>query len=136
MKKLIYEIHRRSLWQVLGLYAAGSWIVLQVVDQLVQSAGLPDWVPSLALVLLLIGFPMVLATAFVQVGMRKRDEADEALETAPAGAEVRAAEAAAPATRVASSAPTKAEASSWLKRNVFTWRNAISRPRGPGWKRS
>ena len=126
MKKLIYEIHRRSLWQVLGLYAAGSWIVLQVVDQLVQSAGLPDWVPSLALVLLLIGFPMVLATAFVQVGMRKRVEADEAIETAPARAEARAAEAAAPAARAASSAPTKAEASSWLKRNVFTWRNAIA----------
>jgi tetratricopeptide (TPR) repeat protein len=126
MKKLIYEIHRRSLWQVLGLYAAGSWIVLQVVDQLVQSAGLPDWVPSLALVLLLIGFPMVLATAFVQVGMRKRDEAEEALETAPARSETPVVEGASPAPRAASSAPTKAEASSWLKRNVFTWRNAIA----------
>ena len=59
MKKLIYEIHRRSLWQVLGLYAAGSWIVLQVVDQLTESAGLPEWVPSFALVLLLIGLPIV-----------------------------------------------------------------------------
>jgi len=126
MKKLIYEIHRRSLWQVLGLYAAGSWIVLQVVDQLVQSAGLPDWVPSLALVLLLIGFPMVLATAFVQVGMRKRVEADEALETAPARAEAPAVDGASLTPRDASSAPTKAEASSWLKRNVFTWRNAIA----------
>ncbi|MEK6253674.1 MAG: hypothetical protein N2B05_03155, partial [Gemmatimonadales bacterium] len=92
MKKLIHEIHRRSLWQVLGLYAAGSWIVLQVVDQLVQSAGLPDWVPSLALVLLLIGFPMVLATAFVQVGMRKRVEADEVRGAAPAHAETPGAE--------------------------------------------
>jgi hypothetical protein len=126
MRKLIYEIHRRSLWQVLGLYAAGSWVVLQVVDQLVQSAGLPDWVPSLALVLLLIGFPMVLATAFVQVGMRKRVEADEALETAPAWAETPVVEGASPAPRSATSAPTRAEASSWLKRNVFTWRNAIA----------
>jgi tetratricopeptide (TPR) repeat protein len=126
MKKLIYEIHRRSLWQVLGLYAAGSWIVLQVVDQLVQSAGLPDWVPSLALVLLLIGFPMVLATAFVQVGMRKRDEMDDVLQASRTHAESSAAEPVSPAPGSASSAPTRAEASSWLKRNVFTWRNAIA----------
>jgi tetratricopeptide (TPR) repeat protein len=126
MNKLIHEIHRRSLWQVLGLYAAGSWIVLQVVDQLVQSAGLPDWVPSLALVLLLIGFPMVLATAFVQVGMRRQIAAEDTPETDPARTEAHTAAAASPAPRAASSAPTNAEASSWLKRNVFTWRNAIA----------
>jgi tetratricopeptide (TPR) repeat protein len=124
MKKLLNEIHRRSLWQVLGLYAAGSWIVLQVVDQLVQSAGLPDWVPSLALVLLLIGFPMVLATAFVQVGMRRQGAADEAPVATPAPTETPATETAPP--RAASTAPTRAEASSWFKRNVFTWRNAIA----------
>ena len=61
MKRLIHEVHCRSLWQVLGIYLMGSWAVLQVVDQLVQSAGLPDWVPSLALVFLLIGQPRVTA---------------------------------------------------------------------------
>jgi len=66
MKRIIHEAHRRSLWQVLGIYLMGSWMVLQVIDQLHETAGLPDWVPSLALVLLLIGLPMVLATAFVQ----------------------------------------------------------------------
>ena len=30
--KLIQEIHRRSLWQILGIYLAASWIVLQVID--------------------------------------------------------------------------------------------------------
>ena len=41
MKKLIHEAHRRSLWQVLGIYLAGSWIALQVVAQLADSVGLP-----------------------------------------------------------------------------------------------
>lgn len=44
MKKLIHEAHRRSLWQVLGIYLAGSWIALQVVAQLADSVGFPDWV--------------------------------------------------------------------------------------------
>ncbi len=68
LKRLISEIHRRSLWQVLGIYLAGSWAVLQVVDTLVGTLGLPDWFPPLALALLLVGLPIVLATAFVGEG--------------------------------------------------------------------
>ena len=69
MKKLIREVHRRSLWQVLGIYLAGSWIALQVVEQLAEAASLPDWVRPFSLVLLVLGFPVVMATAFVQEGM-------------------------------------------------------------------
>ena len=32
LKRLIHEIHRRSLLQVLGIYIFASWAVLQVVD--------------------------------------------------------------------------------------------------------
>ena len=34
MKKLIHEIHRRSLWQVLGIYAVGAWIGYEVIQGL------------------------------------------------------------------------------------------------------
>jgi len=69
LKKLILEIHRRSLWQVLGIYLVGSWVALQVVDVLANNFGLPDWFPPFALALLVIGLPIVLATAFVQEGV-------------------------------------------------------------------
>ena len=26
LKRLIHEIHRRSLWQVLGIYLVGAWV--------------------------------------------------------------------------------------------------------------
>ncbi|MCZ6824785.1 MAG: hypothetical protein O7E50_03790, partial [Gemmatimonadetes bacterium] len=58
-KKLIHEIHRRSLWQVLGIYVVSSWIVFEVAQTLTEGLGLPDWVPPLALILLLIGLPIV-----------------------------------------------------------------------------
>ncbi|MDX1578381.1 MAG: hypothetical protein R3266_07845, partial [Gemmatimonadota bacterium] len=73
MKKFIHEIHRRSLWQVLGIYLAGSWVALQVVEQLAEAAALPAWVRPFSLVLLVLGFPIVMATAFVQEGMTTRD---------------------------------------------------------------
>ena len=66
--ELIQEIHRRSLWQVLGVYGLTAWVVWQVVVSLYEGIGLPDWVPAVALVLILVGLPIVLATAFVQEG--------------------------------------------------------------------
>ncbi len=70
LKQVIHEIHRRSLWQVLGIYLVGSWLVLQVVDTLAGALNLPDWAPPFALFLLIIGLPIVLATAFIQAGSR------------------------------------------------------------------
>ena len=74
------KTHQRSLWQVLGLYAAGSWIVLQVIDVLNQNVGLPPWVFTLTLVLLIIGLPITAATAYFQ-GIGRSSEADEEAST-------------------------------------------------------
>ena len=63
LKQLIHEVHRRSLWQVLAIYVVGSWIVLQVIDVLAQNMSLPPWTFPFAIVLLLIGLPIVLGTA-------------------------------------------------------------------------
>ena len=68
VRDIITEAHRRSLWQVFGVYVALAWGVYQVIKELTELFGLPDWVPGLAIVLLLIGLPIVLATAFVQEG--------------------------------------------------------------------
>jgi hypothetical protein len=72
LKRLIREVHHRSIWQVMGIYLVGSWGALEAVDGVTKNAGLPAWVPPFALVLLLLGLPIVLATAFVQEGMPRR----------------------------------------------------------------
>lgn len=70
LKKLFDEIHRRSLWQVLGVYMAVGWLSLQVTDQLVQQLLLPAWLYRGVLVVLAAGLPVFLLTAFVQKGAR------------------------------------------------------------------
>jgi TolB-like protein/Flp pilus assembly protein TadD len=112
-QKLVREIHRRSLWQVLSIYLAGSWVAVQVVDTLVDSAGLPEWMPGMALALLVIGFPVVMATAFIQEGVGHGDEAASGASEADAslGAKRVAAVATAPDGGTATS--------------IFTWRNAL-----------
>ena len=86
LKQLVTEIHRRSLWQVTGIFLAASWGVLQVVEVITETVGLPDWTPGMAFVLLLIGLPIVLGTAFVRPGRGLRGHGAGAL-LEPAGRE-------------------------------------------------
>jgi hypothetical protein len=63
VRQIIAEIHRRSVWQVLGVYLVGSWFGYEVVLALTEGVGLPVWVPAFAIVLFIIGPPVVLANA-------------------------------------------------------------------------
>ncbi|MEJ2483293.1 MAG: hypothetical protein P8049_09335, partial [Gemmatimonadota bacterium] len=109
----------RTLVQVLGIYAAGSWLVLQVVDVLVDNMGLPDWVFPFAVVLLLIGLPIILTTAVMQKRLSGR-VADTGAEPESDGSLEHGDESAAAVT-VAASAPG---GTSEIRR-LFTWRNAL-----------
>ena len=104
-KQLIGEIHRRSLWQVLLIYIAASWAVLEVSDVLVSRLALPDWIIGAAIVLLLVGLPVVLATAFVQEGLSSASHRDPTLIPG-AGPDL---------------VPRQEEGA----RKLLTWRNAI-----------
>jgi tetratricopeptide (TPR) repeat protein len=139
LKGLLGEIHRRYLWQVVGIYLGASWVVLQVIETLTETAGLPEWIGPFAIVLLLIGFPIMLTTAFLQEGMSKRREAAEPAAEVPSAApppdpadppkapSPHAAEGAvlttaAPATP--SEAPSQPTSGLRVHR-IFTWRNAL-----------
>jgi tetratricopeptide (TPR) repeat protein len=127
MRKLIREAHRRSLWQVLGLYLAGSWVSLQVVREVTESVGLPEWVPGLAIIILVIGLPVVLATAFVQEGISTAETPREETAREPAADTPAAvtAVAAQPATAAAAQPASAPSATKGTHHRLFTWRNAI-----------
>ena len=103
----------RTLLQILGIYAAGSWLVMQVVDLLTERMGLPDWVFPFALVLLLIGLPIILTTAVVQ----KRIAAASAGPPEGRGGNDATGLPAAEATATAEPSPEV--------RRLFTWKNAL-----------
>lgn len=81
-RRLVTEAHRRSLWQVLGIYLVGSWIGYEVVLALVEGIGLPAWLPGFAVVLFIVGLPIVLATTFVQEGLPRQADAPLSLDPA------------------------------------------------------
>jgi hypothetical protein len=64
------SIRRARLFPVVLFYGSASFVVLQLCDILVSHLGLPGWVFPSALILILAGFPVVLATALVYGAQR------------------------------------------------------------------
>jgi protein kinase/serine/threonine-protein kinase len=114
VSRLVAAARSHRLWQTLGVYLVASWVALQVVDFLAQNFGLPDWFPAFAVALLVIGLPIVLATAIVQSGPLPVMSSPE--EEGVAG----------PGTSTARGTPSAApSASTGTAHRLFTWRNAI-----------
>lgn len=63
---LLQRLRKAKIVQVLAVYLGASWVVLQIADVLQDAVGLPQWVSGLAVLLLLIGLVIILATAWVQ----------------------------------------------------------------------
>ena len=110
-REWIGEIHRRALWQTLGVYLAGAWVALQVVDIVVDSLDLPRWIPAGVILLILAGLPIILVTAFFQAGQRGTPAETAGKAEEPVGQEDPVPE------------PETSEAR--VARRVFTWRNAL-----------
>lgn len=71
LRRMAHEAHDRGLWQVFGIFMGGGWGLLQVLDLFIERGFFPDWVFSGALLALILGLPVVLATAWVQGGRTK-----------------------------------------------------------------
>lgn len=55
----LYELRRRNVVRVAGLYIVVSWLCMQVVGALQPALNLPEWSASLVAVLLALGFLVV-----------------------------------------------------------------------------
>ncbi len=108
LNRLLVEIHRRSLWQVLLIYSGGALLAYQAVQALTEGLGLPPWFPAFAVVLFIVGLPIVVATAFVH-------------EVAPPAVAAPEAE---PEIVQAEAATARREAR--RRHRFLTWRNAVA----------
>ncbi len=76
-------IRRARLFRVLAVYLGTSFVVIQLVDIFTDQLGLPDWFFPGAAALLLIGLPIVVATALVQSAPRPEPATSSADAAAP-----------------------------------------------------
>ncbi len=108
-RHLLNTVRRARLIRVLAVYLGASLAALEAVDLLSDKIGLPDWVFAGAIVALLIGLPVIIATALVQSAPTLGKEAGV---SEPAAARSEAS--------TSTSPQTGGVASHW-----FTWRKAV-----------
>ena len=60
------RLRQARVVQILIVYLGASWGVLQIADTLTEALALPEWVAPVTIILLLAGFVIILATAWVQ----------------------------------------------------------------------
>ncbi|MDX1576957.1 MAG: hypothetical protein R3266_00665 [Gemmatimonadota bacterium] len=128
LKKVIAELHRRSVWQVLAAYLVFTWLLFETFELLRVGVGLPAWVEPTAAVLLIVLLPALLATASIQKGKPLpwprvvtpgADDASE--EETVAAADDRGT---APSD-VAAAGRGRRPRASWTARTLLTWRNTL-----------
>jgi eukaryotic-like serine/threonine-protein kinase len=120
----VRTLARSRLPQVLGGYLAIGFGVLQVVDMFVERLGLPDWAFLGMLGLLIIGVPVIVATAIAQQRARSGTGSVETASSARAATPVRGASP--PAAPVKSAPPPAASATATGAHRWLTWRNALA----------
>jgi len=59
------ELKRRKVLHVITVYAASAFVILELVDILAPSLGLPDWTLNLVLLLLCVGFVIAVILSWI-----------------------------------------------------------------------
>jgi len=58
------ELNRRKVLRTVGAYAVAVFVLLQLMDAAVEPLRLPDWVPTLVVIIVILGFPLVFLLAW------------------------------------------------------------------------
>lgn len=59
------ELKRRKVIRVITLYAATSFVILEVVDILTPNLGLPTWTFNFILIILCVGFVISIILSWI-----------------------------------------------------------------------
>ena len=59
------ELKRRKVLQVTGVYAGVGWVVMQVAATVFPNLGIPQWILSALIILIILGFPVAMVVAWI-----------------------------------------------------------------------
>ena len=64
MASFLAEIKRRKVFHVAAVYAVVAWLTIQIVDVIGEPLHLPDWLDTVVIILLAVGFPIAVILAW------------------------------------------------------------------------
>ncbi len=64
LSAVLTELNRRKVLRTVGAYAVAVFVMLQLMDAAVEPLRIPDWLPTLVVIVLILGFPLVFILAW------------------------------------------------------------------------
>ena len=61
----LIELKRRRVFRVAAVYGGVAFVLFQIIDSIFEPLHIPEWIGSLIIVLLLLGFPLAVGLAWV-----------------------------------------------------------------------
>ena len=61
---VLTELNRRKVLRTVGAYAVSVFVILQLMDAAVEPLRLPEWLPTLMVIVLILGFPVAFILAW------------------------------------------------------------------------
>ena len=79
------ELKRRKVIKVIAMYAGAAYVLIELANNVVEPLNLPDWTPTLIILILVVGFPITVILSWIfditPEGIVKTDSAtSESLE--------------------------------------------------------
>jgi TolB-like protein len=78
------ELKRRNVFRVIAVYAGAAYVIIELTNNVVEPLGLPGWIPTIVILLLIIGFPVVAILSWIfditPEGIKKTDDIDSSAE--------------------------------------------------------
>ncbi len=66
------ELKRRRVIHVIVVYATAAFIIIELVNNVYEPLGLPDWTPLLVIIILAVGFPVaIIISWFFDISFKK-----------------------------------------------------------------
>jgi len=59
------ELKRRRVFRVIAMYAGAAFVMIEVTNNVVDPLGLPGWVPTVVILLLILGFPVIAILSWI-----------------------------------------------------------------------
>jgi tetratricopeptide (TPR) repeat protein len=59
------ELKRRKVFRVIAIYAGAAYVIIELVNNIAEPLHLPEWIPTLVILLLIIGFPVVTILSWI-----------------------------------------------------------------------
>ncbi len=65
LSRFWHELKRRNVIRVIAMYAGAAYIIIELVSNVSEPLHLPEWIATLVILLLVIGFPVVAIVSWI-----------------------------------------------------------------------